>query len=325
MPRWPRSGRWSCRCGWGSRPAKPSCGAADYFGAVLNRAARVMAAGHGGQILLAESTAGLLSGVDLVDLGPRRLRDLPTPVGVFQVRAPGLRTEFPPLRALDASPGNLRPPTTSFIGRESEVAELQAAVKAHRLVTLTGVGGVGKTRLAMEVAARLADEFPDGVWFFELAAVTDPAAVPDAVAAVLGITQQPGKTVSESVAAALEGRVRLLVFDNCEHVLDAAADLIEAILAHSATVTDPGHQPRRTWGRRRATVAGALAGCRRGNRLCRGEPVRRTRPQRRAALLDGPARRGGRGRGDLPPPRRDPVGHRAGGLADGVDDRQRGA
>ena len=208
----------------------------DYFGAVLNRAARVMAAGHGGQILVAESTAGLLSGVDLVDLGPRRLRDVPMPVGVFQVRAAGLRTEFPPLRALDTTPGNLRPATTSLIGRESEVAEIEAAVKAHRLVTLTGVGGVGKTRLALEVAAQLADEFPDGVWFFELAAVTDPAAVPDAVAAVLGITQQPGKTVSESVAAALEGRVRLLVIDNCEHVLDAAADLIEAILAHSATV-----------------------------------------------------------------------------------------
>jgi predicted ATPase/class 3 adenylate cyclase len=209
----------------------------DYFGVVLNRAARVMAAGHGGQILLAESTAGLLSGVDLLDLGPRRLRDLPTAVGVFQVRATGLRTEFPALRALDASPGNLRAATTSFIGRESEVAELQAAVKAHRLVTLTGVGGVGKTRLALEVAARLADEFPDGVWFFELAAVTDPAAVPDAVAAVLGITQQPGKTVTESVAAALEGRVRLLVFDNCEHVVDSVADLVEAILAASATVT----------------------------------------------------------------------------------------
>jgi predicted ATPase len=208
----------------------------DYFGAVLNRVARVMAAGHGGQILLAESTAGLLSGVDLVDLGPRRLRDVPTPVQVFQVQADGLRTEFPALRGLDASPGNLRAATTSFIGRESEVAELQSAVKAHRLVTLTGVGGVGKTRLALEVAARLADEFPDGVWFFELAAVTDPAAIPDAVAAVLGITQHPGKTVSESVAAALEGRVRLLVIDNCEHILDAAADLIEVILAHSATV-----------------------------------------------------------------------------------------
>ena len=208
----------------------------DYFGTVLNRAARVMAAGHGGQILVAESTAGLLSGLDLVDLGARRLRDLPTPVGVFQVRVPGLRTEFPPLRALDAGPGNLRPAPTSFIGRESEAGEVQAAVKAHRLVTLTGVGGVGKTRLATEVAGRLVDEFPDGVWFFELAAVTDPAAVPDAVAAVLGITQQPGKTVAESVAEALEGRVRLLVFDNCEHLLDAAADLMEAILAASTTV-----------------------------------------------------------------------------------------
>ena len=208
----------------------------DYFGTVLNRAARVMAAGHGGQILVAESTAGLLSGVDLLDLGPRRLRDVPTPVGVFQVRAPGLQTEFPSLRALDTSPGNLRPALTSLIGRESEVAELQAAVKAHRLVTLTGVGGVGKTRLALEVAGRLHDEFPDGVWVFELAAVADPGAVPDAVAAVLGITQQPGKSVSESVAAALEGRVRLLVFDNCEHVRDVAADLVEAIFAHSATV-----------------------------------------------------------------------------------------
>jgi predicted ATPase len=209
----------------------------DYFGAVLNRAARVMAAGHGGQILLAESTAGLLSGVDLLDLGPRRLRDLPTPVQVFQVRAEGLRTDFPPLRALDVSPGNLRPAVTSFIGRESEIAEVYAAVKAHRLVTLTGVSGVGKTRLALEVAERLVDEFPDGVWFFELAAVTDPAAVPDAVAAVLGITQQPGRSVAQSVAAALEGRSRLLVFDNCEHVLDTAAGLVEAILAASATIT----------------------------------------------------------------------------------------
>ena len=207
----------------------------DYFGALLNRAARVMAAGHGGQILLAESTASLLSGVDLLDLGPRRLRDVPMPVHVFQVRADGLRTDFPPLRALDASPGNLRPAVTSFIGRASEAGEVQAAVKAHRLVTLTGVGGVGKTRLALEVAGRLVDEFPDGVWFFELAAVTDPVAVPDAVAAVLGITQRPGRSVAQSVAAALEGRVRLLVFDNCEHLLDAAADLIEAILAASAT------------------------------------------------------------------------------------------
>ena len=120
-------------------------------------------AGHGGQILLAESTAGLLSGVDLLDLGPRRLRDLPVRVGVFQVRAPGLPEDFPPLRTLDPSAGNLRPQTTNFIGRESALTATVAAVRAHRLVTLTGVGGVGKTRLALEVATQLVDEFPDGV------------------------------------------------------------------------------------------------------------------------------------------------------------------
>jgi len=185
---------------------------------------------------VADSTAGLLSGVDLLDLGPRRLRDVPIPVGVFQVRSAGLRVEFPSLRALDTTPGNLRTATTSLIGRESEVDAIKTAVRSHRLVTLTGVGGVGKTRLALEVAAQLVDEFPDGVWVSELAAVTDPASVPDAVAAVLGITQQPGKTVSESVAAAQEGRSRLVVFDNCEHVLDAAADMIEAIFSHSQTV-----------------------------------------------------------------------------------------
>ena len=104
------------------------------------------------------------------------------------------------------------------------------------MVTLTGVGGVGKTRLALEVAARSANDFPDGVWVIELASVGDPAAVPEAVAAALGIVQQPGMSLADSVAATLEGRSRLLVFDNCEHVLDAAADMIDAIFAHSPTV-----------------------------------------------------------------------------------------
>jgi predicted ATPase len=208
----------------------------DYFGAVLNRAARLMAAGHGGQILVADSTATLLGGVDLVSLGPRRLRDIPNPITVFQLRAPGLRTEFPPLRGVDSNPGNLRPSVTRLIGRDIEVCDVKTALRSHRLVTLTGVGGVGKTRLALEVAAQLADEFVDGVWVFELAAVADPAAVPDAVAAVLGITQQPAKSVGESVASALEGRSRLLVFDNCEHVVDSVADLIGAILAAAAAV-----------------------------------------------------------------------------------------
>ena len=208
----------------------------DYFGAVLNRAARVMAAGHGGQILIDGPTAGLLSDGELKSLGPRRLRDIAKPVEVFQVQAEGLRDHFPPLETVDTAPGNLRPPATSFIGREEEMAELATAVKTHRLTTLTGVGGVGKTRLALELAAGSAEHFPDGVFVVELAAVGDPAAVPEAVAAVLGVTQQPGLSVADSVAAALESRSRLLVFDNCEHVLNAAADMIETILAQSATV-----------------------------------------------------------------------------------------
>src|SRR5882757_4465674 len=208
----------------------------DYFGTVLNRTARVMAAGHGGQILLDGATAGLLAGVDLMSLGPRRLRDIAKPVDVFQVRGRGLRAEFPPLKTVDPTLGNLRTPTTSLVGRETELAELQTALKAHRVVTLTGVGGVGKTRLALELAARTVHDFPDGVFVTELASVGDPGAVPDAVAAVLGITQQPGMSLADSIASALEGRSRLLVFDNCEHLLDAAADMIEAILAHSATV-----------------------------------------------------------------------------------------
>jgi predicted ATPase len=209
----------------------------DYFGAVLNRAARVMAAGHGGQILVDGATAELTAGVDLVDLGARRLRDIVRPVNLFQVAAEGLRTEFPALRTLDSAPGNLRQPSTSFVGRESELADVLAILKAHRLVTLTGVGGVGKTRLALEAAARAAHDFPDGVFVIEFAAIGDPAAVPEAVAAVLGIIQQPGMSLAGSIAAALENRSRLIVFDNCEHVLDAAADMADAILERSNTVT----------------------------------------------------------------------------------------
>ena len=208
----------------------------DYFGPALNRAARVMGAGHGGQILVAASTTALVTDVDLLDLGERRLRDLSGAQRLFQVRADGLRTEFPPLKTIDGVPGNLRAQATSFVGRQSEVAELAAAVQAHRLVTLTGVGGVGKTRLALQVAAELVPEFPDGVWLLELAPVGDPTSVPDAVATALGIVQQAEMSVAESIAEALAGRLQLLVLDNCEHVLDAAADLVEAIFARSPTV-----------------------------------------------------------------------------------------
>jgi predicted ATPase/class 3 adenylate cyclase len=204
----------------------------DYFGPAPNRAARLMAAGHGGQVLCSQSTAALVEGeADLIDLGEHRLRDVGRPLHVFQVGAGA----FPPLRALEELPGNLRAPATSFVGRAAELAEVVALVRAHRLVTLTGVGGVGKTRLAFEAASAMAGEFPDGVWVVELAPVGDPAAVPDAVATTLGIVQQPGLGMADSVAAALAGRRRLLVVDNCEHVLDAAAELIDAVLARSPT------------------------------------------------------------------------------------------
>jgi predicted ATPase/class 3 adenylate cyclase len=208
----------------------------DYFGTALNRAARVMSAGHGRQILIDGQTAGLLSGVELTALGTKRLRDIANPIDVSQVVAHGLPTDFPPLSTLDRTPGNLRTQTTSFVGRGAELAELAAALKVHRLVTLTGVGGVGKTRLAMEVASQSAALYPDGVFVIELAAVGDPMAVPAAVAATMGINHQPGMSMAESVSSALEGRKRLLVLDNCEHVLDASADLVEAILSRSATV-----------------------------------------------------------------------------------------
>jgi predicted ATPase len=206
----------------------------DYFGTAVNRAARLMAIGHGGQVLCSSQTAVLVgdAGVSLVDLGEQRLRDLDRPMAVFQV-GPG---SFPSLRSLDSFLGNLPEQATSFVGRDTEMAELFALVGAHRLVTLTGVGGVGKTRLAVQVAAELVGDFPDGVWLVELGPVGDPAAVADALATALGVTPQAGSSVAESIAAALSGRRLLLVVDNCEHVLDAAADLIETILACTKAV-----------------------------------------------------------------------------------------
>ena len=177
----------------------------DYFGPALNRTARIMAVGHGGQVLVSGSTAGLVTGIDLWDLGEHRLRDLSGVERLFQVRADGLAVEFPPLRTIDGAPGNLPAQVTSFVGRDAAVKELAELVRGHPLVTLIGVGGVGKTRLAVQVAAELVPEFDGGVWLVELAPVGDPAAVPDAVATTLGIMPQPGRTVTDSIAEALVG------------------------------------------------------------------------------------------------------------------------
>ncbi len=223
------------RMGLTSGEAQPQGG--DYFGPTLNRAARVMSAGHGGQILAAASTIESVEGVDSIDFGFRRLRDLSEPLQLFQLRAEGLDEDFPPLKTVDAVPGNLPVQATSFIGRDAQVAELTSLVTTHRLVTLVGVGGVGKTRLALQVAGEMAPEFFDGVWLVELAAVADPASLPDLVATSLAVTPQAGLTVTESVAQALVGRNLLIVLDNCEHVLDAAAELVETILTRTSTVS----------------------------------------------------------------------------------------
>jgi class 3 adenylate cyclase len=209
----------------------------DYFGPALNRAHRTMEAGHGGQVLVAASTAALVSGIDLVDLGEYRLRDLSEPQRLYQVRAEGLRENFAPLRTRDAALGNLPSQATSLLGREKDLAGVTALLRKARLVTLTGVGGVGKTRLAIQVASQMLPEFREGTWLVELAGVGDPAAVGHAVASVIGVTTQPEKTIERSIVASLSGRRLLLALDNCEHLLDAVATLAEAIVAHCPLVT----------------------------------------------------------------------------------------
>jgi predicted ATPase/class 3 adenylate cyclase len=206
----------------------------DYFGSALNRAARLMDLAHGGQIVCSQSTADLArdalpEGVALLDLGEHRLRDLSRAERVFGVSAPTLRGEFGPLRSLDAFPGNLPLQVSSFIGRTFEVDQTVAALDEARVVTLTGVGGVGKTRLALHVAAKVVPRFPEGAWLVELAAVRDPAGVADAFLAVFGVTARSGQTRTEALVEFFGTKRLLLVVDNCEHLLDPVAALVEEV------------------------------------------------------------------------------------------------
>jgi hypothetical protein len=176
----------------------------DFFGTVVNRAARVMSAAHGGQVLLTGAVAALVadrlpSAVALRDLGTVRLRDLASPEHVFQVVHPGLRQDFPALRSLEATPNNLPQQVTSFIGRERELAEAKALLGNTRLLTLLGAGGIGKTRLSLQIAADVLDDYPDGVWFVELAPVADARLVPQSVASVLGVKEEMGRPVIEAL------------------------------------------------------------------------------------------------------------------------------
>ena len=201
----------------------------DYCGPTVNRVSRLRAAGHGGQVLLSAATSALVRDrlpdhVTLRDLGLRRLKDLLAPEHIFQLEHPALPDRFPPLATLDARPNNLPVQPTAFIGRDDTIVALTGLLRGSdaRLVTLTGPGGIGKTRLAVRVAADVIDDFPDGVWFVPLAAVAASDAVPAAVAAVLDVHAQGDEGPTDAVAHHVADRRMLLVLDNFEQVVDAA-------------------------------------------------------------------------------------------------------
>jgi predicted ATPase/class 3 adenylate cyclase len=216
----------------------------DYFGPPLNRVARLLALAHGGQVLLSQTACELARdelppSASLRPLGEHRLKDLSRPEAVFQLCHPELRAEFPPLRSLDSPelPNNLPQQVTSFIGREKELGEVKALLGRTRLLTLTGAGGTGKSRLALQAAADLLEGFPEGAWLAELAPLGDPALVPSAAASALGLTDDTGRPTLRRLLDYLKGRQVLLILDNCEHLLDACAALADAILRACPLVT----------------------------------------------------------------------------------------
>lgn len=202
----------------------------DYFGPELSRAARIMDAAHGGQVLVSAAAAALAGGWSLLDLGEHALRDLPTPERIHQLLGEGLAAEFPPPRSLSQVHTSLPVQHSSFVGRHEEVSRLRAMVAGHRLVTLAGTGGTGKTRLAIEAAARERDSFEGGVLFVDLAAVTDAAQLAAALASGVGARTDPAGPVLTQVLAHLEPRRALVVVDNCEQLLDDVADVVLAVL-----------------------------------------------------------------------------------------------
>ena len=232
---WPAGERVRVRMGIHCGEAQQT--AAGLVGLEVHRAARVAAVGHGGQVLVSEAAAvlvrdGLPPGAALADLGSHRLKDLGRPERIFQLHGAGLQAEFPPLRSLGnpALPNNLPAQLSAFIGRDREVSEVRALVESCRLVTLTGAGGGGKTRLGLQVAAELLDGSGDGVWLVELAAVTDEDAVAPAICAALRLAAQPGRPVLEALLDALAPQDVLIVLDNCEHLIGGCAKTAELIV-----------------------------------------------------------------------------------------------
>jgi predicted ATPase/class 3 adenylate cyclase/DNA-binding CsgD family transcriptional regulator/tetratricopeptide (TPR) repeat protein len=214
----------------------------NYYGPAIIRCARLRSIGHGGQTLLSDSIRdlvidGLADDVSLKNLGPQRLKDLGRPERVWQLCHPDLEAEFPPLRSLDAVPNNLPGQLTAFVGRDAEMAELRDLLAQHRLITLSGAGGCGKTRLALQLAAEVAEKHPGGTWWVELAGVTDPELVTANVANAIGVRAEPERPLVETMADYLAGHEALLVLDNCEQVLAPSARLVEELLRSVADLS----------------------------------------------------------------------------------------
>ena len=230
---WDVTGPLRVRMGIHTGPAELRDG--DYYGTAVNRAARLMSVAHGGQIVMSGaveqlSRDSLPAVVTLADLGEHRLRDLGQPEHVFQVLHPELPAEFPALRSVETYPSNLPQQLTTFVGRDQELVEIAEVLDEARVVTLIGVGGVGKTRLALQVAAELLPRFGAGAWLCELGPLSDASGVADLVAVTLSVQPRPGETVTESIVGVLRDRQLLLVLDNCEHLVAPAARLVDAIV-----------------------------------------------------------------------------------------------
>jgi predicted ATPase/class 3 adenylate cyclase len=207
----------------------------DYYGSTLNRAARIMGIGYGGQTLVSEAAQKLLTDtlpadLSLQDLGHHRLKDLTRPENVYQLDHPDLEQEFPALKSLSHLANNLPVQTTSFVGREQDVEQIKTLLDTAHAVTLTGIGGTGKTRLSLQVAADLIEQYADGVWFVELAPLAEPSLVASTIGEVLGISEVPGQTMLDTLSDALAQKQLLLVLDNCEHLLDTSAEVAAALL-----------------------------------------------------------------------------------------------
>ena len=220
----------------GLHTGEPEISALGYTGLDVHRAARIAAAAYGGQVLLSQTTLSLVQnelpeGVTLRDLGEHRLKDLRKSRHLYQLVMAGLPSDFPPLKSLEVSPNNLPVQLTSFIGREREIAYLKQAIGEHRLLTLTGPGGTGKTRLALQVATDMIDDFHNGAFFVALAPITDPGLVTSTIAQSLSINETAGQPILHSVKEYLQGKSLLLLLDNFEQVISAApvvADLLAA-------------------------------------------------------------------------------------------------